>query len=241
MLASARLGDAQHWMSRFVFSSADASLAFKSFRDRLSRSRPPAAVAESQTPLTRYVRAFAVMMGGAMLGFMLTAVALSVGHGFGATRIGPWVAYPKTGGMTIDPYARAVLARSGEAPLGRDEGLAFQASVDSSGARLDGRCDYLVAGAVPAARFWSISLASPSGYLLPNRAGRYGYASSEILRREGGGVEFTVAPGARGGNWLSPGDARRFVILIRLYDAAMDTQERRADDAMPRIEKLACP
>ena len=119
------------------------------------------------------MRAFWTMLCGLALGFGVTAATVESGSGFGAFRVGPWTAWPRASGPEIDPYARAGLARRGEAPLGRDEGLVFAASADSAGGALDGRCDYHVADPLPAARYWTLGLASPSGAPLANPAGAW--------------------------------------------------------------------
>jgi hypothetical protein len=179
-------------------------------------------------------------MAGLALGLAATAISLHSGYGFGALRAGPWTAWPQLGGAGIDPYARAILARSGEAPLGRDQGLAFMARADSDGAALDGACEYRIVDPLPAARFWTLGLASPSGVLIENPTGRHVYTSSEILRREGGVFEIAVAREARPGNWLSPGEARGFVLILRLYDAPLDLEARHDPAGFPKIVKLSC-
>jgi hypothetical protein len=191
-------------------------------------------------PYAKYLRAAAVMIGGLALGLLATISSLNSGYGFNAVRAGPWTAWPKIGGPDIDPYARAVIARSGEAPLGRDQGLAFVAAEDSAGAPLDGRCEYRISDSPPAARFWTISLATPEGRLIPNPTGRFGFTSADLLRREGGGVEISISREARPGNWLSPGDARDFVFVLRLYDTTLDLDTHLDAAALPKIEKLDC-
>lgn len=180
------------------------------------------------------------MIGGLALGLLATALSLSAGYGFGAMRAGPWTAWPRVGGLDIDPYARAVVARSGEAPLGRDQGLVFFAQADSSGAPLDGQCEYRISGPLPAARYWTIGLADPSGALIANPTGRYAFTSAELLRRDGGGYEIVIAREARPGNWLSPGEGRDFTLALRLYDTPLDLDSRPDAIAFPRIEKLDC-
>ena len=87
---------------------------------------------------------------------------------FGAVKAGPWTGWPKSGTRDADPYARALYARNGETPLGITEGLSFLARADSSGAPLNPACDYVLSGAIPPARFWTLSAATPHGkpYLL---------------------------------------------------------------------------
>lgn len=191
-------------------------------------------------PYAKYLRAGSAMIGGLALGLLATAISLNSGYGFNPLRAGPWTAWPAVGGADIDPYARAVIARSGEAPLGRDQGLVFIATDDSSGAPLDGACEYRIVDPMPAARFWTLSLATPMGALIDNPTGRYGFSSVDILRREGGAFEIAVARNARAGNWLSPGEARRFVVALRLYDTPLDTGARADPDSFPRIVKLTC-
>lgn len=180
------------------------------------------------------------MLGGLALGLLTTAVSVNTGFGFDAMRAGPWTAWPRIGGPDIDPYARAVVARSGEAPIGRDQGIAFLAQEDSSGAALDGRCDYRISGPLPAARYWTIGLADPSGALLANPTGRYAFTSVELLRHDGGGFEIVISREARPGNWLSTGEGRNFTLALRLYDAALDIESHPDAAAFPKIEKLDC-
>jgi hypothetical protein len=193
-----------------------------------------------RAPFDKYLRALTAMLAGLAIGFGVTAVTLKDGYGFGAFRIGPWTAWPRAGGPEIDPYARAALATRGEAPLGRDEGLTFVARFDSTGGPLDGRCDYSVADRPPAARFWTLGLASPAGAPLANPTERHGYTSSDILRREGGDFELAISRNARPGNWLSPGDAKTFVLVLRLYETPLDTTARLDPARFLKIIKLGC-
>jgi hypothetical protein len=193
-----------------------------------------------RAPFDKYMRALLAMLCGLALGFVVTAATLKEGYGFGAFRVGPWIAWPRAGDPDIDPYARAALARRGEAPLGRDEGLAFVASADSDGGPLDSRCDYRVADPLPAARYWTLGLASPSGAPLANPTERHGYTSADILRREGGAFDLAISRHARPGNWLSPGDANSFVLVLRLYETPLDSAARLDPARFLKIVKLGC-
>lgn len=200
-----------------------------------SRSR-----GERTTTVTNYIKAFAVMIVGLLLGFAMTAVSLGWGHGLSTVRVGPWTAWPRNGTKEIEPYARAILARSGEAPLGRDQGIVFFAGRDSSGAELDGRCDYRVFDPPPAARFWTLGVMSPDGALIKNPTGRHLYTSSDVLRREGGAFEIAVAQGARPGNWLSAA-AGPFILTLRLYGTPLDLEFAPDPATFPKIVKIGCP
>lgn len=191
-------------------------------------------------PYANYLRAGSAMIAGLAIGLFATALSLNAGYGFNSLRAGPWTSWPHIGGADIDPYARAVISRSGEAPLGRDQGLAFIARTDSDGAPLDGACDYRIVDPLPAARYWTMTLASPDGRLVANPTERYGYSSVDILRKEGGAFDIDVAREARPGNWLSPGEAKRFVVMLRLYDTPLDIDSTPDPNSFPRIVKLGC-
>jgi hypothetical protein len=156
---------------------------------------------------------------GVALGLAVTFVTLERGFGFGAVQAGPWTAWPRVGASDIDPYARAVLSRTGEIPLASAQGIAFYARTDNTGAPLSGSCDYVISGAVPAARFWTLTLTDVSGRLVENPAHRYAFTSSEILRRSDNSFAIAVAPAARPGNWLPSESGKRFVLVLKLYDA----------------------
>lgn len=189
--------------------------------------------------MANYLKAFVTMIAGLLLGFAMTAASLGSGHGLNALNAGPWTAWPRNGTSEIDPYARAIMARSGETPLGRDQGLAFFAQTDLQGARLAGSCEYRVVDPSPTARFWTLGVASPGGALIDNPAKRYFYTSSDILRREGGAFEITVAEEARPGNWLSAGSGR-FIVILRLYDTPLDIESAPDPSTFPKIVKIGC-
>src|SRR5262249_5679799 len=97
----------------------------------------------------------------AAIGLGSTWVALTRNTGFGTLHIGAWTARPKTGTADIDPYSRAAIARSGALPVAIGDGVAFVARTDDSGRTLDGRCDMVLSGTTPAARFFTLTLYDP--------------------------------------------------------------------------------
>jgi hypothetical protein len=182
-----------------------------------------------------------VFLVAAVLGLGGTYLALNQGAAFGAVRIGAWTAWPKIGTTDVDPYARAVIARTGQLPIGSGDGIAFFARHDDSGRLLDGRCDVTVSGATPPARFWTLTLYDPDGRLIPNSLNRYGFTSQEIVRRSDGTFEIAIAPRARSGNWLPTGGIDRYVLLMRFYDAPVAVATRTSREApMPTIAQGAC-
>ena len=111
------------------------------------------------------------------------------GTDLGTLTIGAWTARPKTGTADIDPYSRAAIARSGELPVGTGDGVAFSATTRRRKRPLDGRCDVIVSGVTPAARFWTLTLYDRKGHLVANSLQRYGFTSQEIVRNSDGSFE----------------------------------------------------
>ena len=175
-----------------------------------------------------------------ILGFSTAWVAVEHGRIFGAVTIGPWTAWPNAGGPDADPYSVALLARSGEVPLGADEGLAFTATTDSGGAPLSGNCGYRVSGQTPQARLWTLTAYDATGRLMANAARRAGFHSREVLRRADGGLNITVSPDVEPGDWLPISRVEGFQLVLRLYDTPLTTATEFVDIDMPRIDMERC-
>src|SRR4029078_270230 len=140
----------------------------------------------------------------------MTYFALSRGAAFGALPIESWMAWPKTGTMDADPYARASIARAGRLPVALGDGGSFTVPADDKGTPLDGRCDIVLAGITPAARFWTLTLYNNEGDLIANSINRYGVTSEKSCRPSTGDFEIVVAPRANPGNWLPTGGIERY-------------------------------
>jgi len=191
-------------------------------------------------PYANYLRAALVVLVGMSLGFAATLLSLRSGYGFAPLEVGPWVAWPEIGGPDVDPYARAVIARSGEAPLAKEQGLAFVARVDSGGETLDGNCDYTITDPTPPTRFWTLDLAAPDGGVIDRGGARRGFTSVDVVRREGGAFEIAVSRQPQPGNWLSPARTRRFSVVLRLYDVGLDVVARPDIAVFPKIIRKGC-
>jgi hypothetical protein len=182
--------------------------------------------------------AFAV---AAVVGLGATWLTLSRGSAFGGISIGAWTAWPKTGTPGIDPYARAMIARSGELPIGVGDGVAFYAYADDRGQVFDGRCDVDLTGITPTARFWTLTLYDLEGKLVPNSVNRYGFTSQEITRNADGSFVIRVGPRARPGNWLPTGGIDRYILVLRLYDSPVGVATRAGREApMPSVTAREC-
>jgi hypothetical protein len=177
-----------------------------------------------------------------VVGLGATWMTATRGTDLGTLTIGAWTARPRTGTSEIDPYARASIARSGELPIGTGDGIAFTATTDDQKKPLDGRCDVVVSGVTPAARFWTLTLYDTKGRLVPNALQRYGYTSQEIVRAADGAFEIRLASRSRAGNWLPTSALERYVLMLRLYDTPVGVATRTQRDApLPVIATVGCP
>jgi len=170
------------------------------------------------------------------IGLGSTWFALTQNVSFGALELGAWKGYPRNGTIGIDPYARAAIARNGELPVGSGDGVAFAAALDDDGHALDGRCDVVVHGTTPPARYFTMTLYTPSGQLVANSLNRHGFTSQELLRDASGEFDVTVSPRARTGNWMPTGGIDNYVLMLRFYDTSLGITTRAGREApMPSI------
>lgn len=177
----------------------------------------------------------------AAIGLGATWIALTHGTAYGGVTIGAWTAWPKNGTAGIDPYARAMISRSGELPVGSGDGVSFHARTDDAWQALDGRCDVLLSGITPPARFWTLTLYDPDGQLVANSMRRHGFTSQEIVRKADGQFDITIAPRARPGNWLPTGGIDKYQLVLRLYDTPVGMATRSGREApMPSISRRGC-
>jgi hypothetical protein len=184
---------------------------------------------------------FVTFLIAAAVGLGATWLTLTHGVAFGSLNIGAWTAWPKSGSVDIDPYARANIARTGELPTGMGDGVAFYAKSDDAKDGFDGRCTFVVSGMTPAARYWTITLYDPDGKLVANSIDRHSFTSDEIVRGGDGGFAITVAPLARPGNWLPTGGVDKFVLVLRLYDTPIGVSTGTTKEGpMPAVVRKGC-
>jgi hypothetical protein len=176
-----------------------------------------------------------------VVGVGATWMTTTRGTEIGALTIGAWTARPRTGTADVDPYSRATIVRNGELPIGTGDGVAFTATTDDKKKALDGRCDVIVSGVTPPARFWTLTLYDRKGHLVANSLQRYGFTSQEIVRQSDGSFEIRIASRSRAGNWLPTGGIERYALMLRLYDTPVGVATRTQRDApMPSISTVGC-
>jgi len=175
---------------------------------------------------------------GALTGVMSADWATSGRPPLGALSIGSWVTWPALGGRDVDPYARAITVRSGALPLGTGEGLEFLAARDDAGRPLEASCSYMVGGAMPTARAWTLTVYDTAGR---THGGRAGLTSAEVLREPNGEALIALSRRASPGNWLPLPPVGRFVLALRLYDSPQSADAAAIEPAaMPRIVRGDC-
>ncbi len=178
----------------------------------------------------------------AIVGLGATYLALTRGAAFDALLIGSWSAWPKTGTLDAEPYARPTIARTGQLPIALGDGVSFTSQTDDNGKFLDGRCDVILSGITPAARFWTLTLYNVAGGLVANSVNRYGFTSQEIVRRADGSFDIAVGPRANPGNWLPTGGVERYALVLRFYDTAVGVSTKAGREIpMPAIDTRRCP
>ena len=184
------------------------------------------------------------LLTGLLLSFLIAAgvglgstwYAVTKNLSFGELTLGAWRGYPHNGTADIDPYARAALVRNGELPVGIGDGITFTATADDDGHPLDGRCDVVVQGTTPPARYFTLSLYTPTGRLVANSLDRHGFTSQELVRDSNGEFQILISPRARPGNWLPTGGIDRYVLMMRFYDTSLGIATRAGREApMPSV------
>jgi hypothetical protein len=182
--------------------------------------------------------ALAIAIGG---GAWSLRYALDHGFGMETLTVGPWQANPDLGTPDASAYAKAVVARRGELPLGRAEGLAFHASEDSSGKALERNCSYRIAGQLPAARFWTLHAADPQMRPLPETGLRQAALQSMVVLHDtDDAVVVTASAHPTPGNWLPLSGAGRMILVLALYDTPIASSTEISRVLLPRISRLGC-
>ena len=161
---------------------------------------------------------------------------------FGAVTIGGWIAYPDAGTSVADPYAKARLARDASLSLGAAEGVTFFAERDETGSRLSGSCSYLITGASPSARIWTLFAVGNDQIPLKLADATWPVSlhSSSIIYENAGGFRIMVSASARPDNWLAVQRGQRFVLAFTLYDSPVATNKGLIETTFPKVDKVNC-
>jgi len=176
-----------------------------------------------------------------VVGFGLSWYALSDGRFFGASRVGPWMAWRDAGSPSPDPYTRAFVARAGALQLGVSEGVQFVATIDSDGRQLDRACRYRVDGSTPVATFWTLVPVDPEGAIITRPDAPLAFNSTRVARATDGSLQLYVSRTLSPRNWLEIDGNGPFSLVLTLYDPASFAGVGSSGATLPAIIREACP
>ena len=170
------------------------------------------------------------------------AAALQLKQSFAAMGIenGPWRTGEKVGTADASVATRATVALRGLLALPEREAIYFNASTDSQGRQLVGKCRYRVSGGAIDARWWSLTLYDKAGYLIPNPASVYSVGSAAIPSKEKANWTVDIARQRTGAHWIAMPDDQPFELTLRAYHPSRELLARRGSVPLPRIERGEC-
>ncbi len=174
------------------------------------------------------------------VGLGLSYYALTDGRLVGARQIGPWLAWPDTGGPNPDPYTRAYLARQGMLQLGASEGLQFTAETDSDDQALERACTYVIDGKTPTAAMWTLVAVDEAGRNIATSKDLIYLDSMNLSRAADGSATIAVGPALSPGDWLEIGGHGPFRLVLSLYDTPIVGGLDWTNTEMPSITRVRC-
>lgn len=183
------------------------------------------------------------LLGATLLAGVLAfgALALSVrgDRTTSALRNGAWDSDLRIGSSASDLWLRAQIALCCVLALNRAETIYMNATRDSAGETLDGKCTYRLEGRDLDARWWSITTYASDNFLIPNAQNKYSVSKTNAERLADGSWVARAAPEPIAGNWL-PTSRDGFVLTLRLYNPSKTLQDDLATTQLPTIVKEAC-
>lgn len=155
-------------------------------------------------------------------------------------RVGPWTTGRDIGTAHADMKTRAVVALRGLLALPAQEARYFTAATDSAGAPLSGKCRYALTGGMIEARWWSVTLYDPGGWLIPNRWNRHSIGSGRIPVGRAGGWAVLIGPEEQPGLWIPTGTDGAFELTLRTYRPHGTLARDPARISLPTITRGEC-
>jgi hypothetical protein len=159
--------------------------------------------------------------------------------GDATARNGPWVTNLAAGAPAADPYTRANIALTGLFALSKDETIYYNATEDSAGEALDGRCSYRIEGRDPDARWWSLTVYGSDHFLIDTPSKRYSASKTSVVRDADGSFVVRLSTVEESGNWIAT-SAQRFQVTLRLYNPGAAVTNDPATVPLPAIVKEGC-
>lgn len=176
-----------------------------------------------------------IVAGMALAAHTVRGAALGSG-----VAIGPWTTGTDFGTADASAKTRAVVALRGLLALPAAEARYYTAAADDSGQPLSGHCRYRLSGGVLPARWWSVTVYDPDGYLVKNDPGIYSLESAALGPDEQARWNVVVAPDRQPGHWLPSGGIDRVALTLRTYLPADGGTGNLARTQLPAITREAC-
>ena len=179
-------------------------------------------------------------VAGALIGSGAAVWSVRAGTLGAQNAIGPWYTGKDFGTAKASSYVRAVVALRGLLALPATEARYYTAAFDDAGQRLDGKCRYRITGGALPAKWWSLTLYDPQGYLIANPVGIYSIGSASLPSGEAQQWAVTASPDRHAGHWLPTGRSGPFELTLRAYlpDDGGKGDLTRAQ--LPHIVREAC-
>jgi hypothetical protein len=188
-----------------------------------------------------FIGGLAILIIGLGLGSFLSWVSVRDNQGFGALRVGPWLAWPYAGSAQADPYTTAKVAAEGNVPLGAAEGVVFIAETDTQNQPLQRQCRYRLNGKLPQARLWTLTAQDPKGAVVADRLGRPSVlVSSDVVWFEPRTLAVNIGEIHETGNWLAVDGTGPLQLVMRLYDSPVTSGAGISNIVLPEIRRVQC-
>lgn len=181
-----------------------------------------------------------MLVVGLALGVGLAVLQLRQSFAADGIKNGPWFTGEKVGTANASVATRATVALRGLLALPEHEAIYFNATQDSAGRKLTGKCSYRVVGGALDARWWSLTLYDSKGYLIPNPASVYSLGSAALSPEEANRWQVDVSRDKTGRHWIAMPDDQPFELTLRAYHPSADLLRQRATATLPSIERGEC-
>lgn len=186
----------------------------------------------------RLLRVVGLLAAGVLLGWLSVLVVLGIQLRTSWIRNGSWLTNLTLGSGGADAETRALTALTGLFALRRSEAVYFIADRDREGRALRTDSAYRVDGGPLSARWWSVTLYGSDLFLLPDVSGRHSFGK-DALAEGGRAWSLWIGREPRPGHWLPTGaDARRFYLVLRLYDPGDEVASSPESLPLPEIVRL---
>lgn len=134
------------------------------------------------------------------------------------------------------PYADAHFTLAGQLPMPASQFIVYEANQDNSGQNFDGDCAYVIAGKLPAVRWWSISAGERNAETKSARQ----LTSVKAVTETVGEIHVSVAASPVPGNWIPVESGSKFALMLVLHDPARRGESFPGPDELPNIERTGC-